>query len=60
MQNKYNFETKSNARFMSKPLTSRERLNEVGSLLTVAIARLMIRDGQKNSKTRDFLLDSNR
>jgi hypothetical protein len=52
MQNKYNF--------MAKPLTSRDRLSEVGSLLTVAIARLMIRESQKNSKTGDFLLDSNR
>ncbi len=52
MQNKYNF--------VAKPRTSKERLNEVGSLVVVAIRRLLIRESQKNGKTGDFLLDSNR
>jgi hypothetical protein len=37
-------------RFIPQPLTSRDRLNEIGSLLCVAVRRLVCREKEKFSK----------
>ena len=48
--NYFQSKTKTKYRFIPKPLTAKDRLNEIGSLLSVAIVRLSSRKERLNGE----------